>query len=310
MRKLQGVVVLAAWLVACGSNESPTSEGPGPEPSASSSSGGEATGSGGGSTSSGGGSTSSGGGGSSSGASGSSSGGSSGASSGGPPGVPAKITMISGTGATLLENWPGGTFKLRVTDAGGAGVSGVVVTWSLVSGDGAFVSSPGSPTDTTDADGLVARMVNGTGFNPSMPYGQAVIRATTSVGSLDFKTITVHGSSIGPVPALIYVSTPDSHELGEVKAGTVLPNAIGMDAAVQTGFFSGTMLPGVALRVVDNTDHDKPGAARCAGSIAFTNASGHATCDLEVGSALGDQWIAIYGGEQSIFGAYHLTIVP
>lgn len=228
----------------------------------------------------------------------------------GPPGVPATIERVAGNGAALLEGWPGGTLRVRVEDAAGAPVSNVTVTWSVVSGEGANLTSPGQPTDLTDSNGIAARMLQGVAFSASQPFGQALIRASTSVGSVDFVTTTVHLTSAGPIGPLIVMTEPESHDLGDVKAGSVVKGAAKLQAVVQAGVFSGTPLPNVALRFVDPANHELDAVANCVGGGALTDASGIAVCDLEVGTALGKHSLAPFGGETTLFSAMALNVVP
>ncbi len=227
-----------------------------------------------------------------------------------PPGTPAHIESVGGNGFALLENWPGGELKVRITDATGTGVSNVDVTFSLLSGEGANITSPSNPTTATDENGIAGRVLQGAGFNASTAFGQSVFRASSSVGSVDFVAVTVHQSNIGPVGALIVLDKPESYDLGDVKAGSILPKAAKLQAVVQAGAFSGTPLPNVGLRFVDPKDHDVPAVANCVGGFALTNPSGVAECDLAVGSELGQHWIAAFGGESTIWTGIHFNVVP
>lgn len=237
--------------------------------------------------------------------------GASGSGSGGTAtGVPAHIEMVSGNGAALLENWPGGDAKVRITDGAGAPVQNVDVTWSLLSGEGVNITSPGQPVTQTDDKGIAGRMLQGVGFSGSSPFGQGVVRATSSVGSVDFVTVTVHVTSAGPIGPYIALTEPQSLDLGEVKAGSVLPKAAKLTAAVQAGAFSGTPLPNVGLRFVDGIDHTLPADASCVGGSVLTDSSGKAECDLQIGTQLGPHWISALGGETSVFSAIHYDVVP
>jgi len=227
-----------------------------------------------------------------------------------PSGTPASIELLGGHGSALLESWPGATAKVRLRDAAGTPVANATVTWSVVSGEGANITSPGTPTDTTDENGIASRMLQGTGFNSSKPFGEAVLRATSSAGSVDFKTVTVHQVSYGLIGPYLALAEPQSFDLGTVKAGATLPAAAKLNAVVQAGAFTGTPLPNVALRFLNPSNPDEPPAANCAGGLALTNAAGVASCDLVVGKQLGPQTIAAFGGESTKFSAIHLTVVP
>jgi hypothetical protein len=226
------------------------------------------------------------------------------------PGVPVHIEMVSGNGAALLESWPGGTITVRVTDGVGAPVSGVDVTWSLVSGEGVNITSPGQPTSQTDHQGLASRMLQGVGFSASSPFGQGVVRASAAVGSVDFVAVTVHGTSAGPIGPYLVMTEPKSLDLGKVKAGSLLPLFAKLEAAVQAGVFSGTPLPNVGLRFVDGSDPELPESASCVGGSVLTDANGHAWCDLRIGTELGHHSIAALAGETSVFSAIHFEVIP
>jgi hypothetical protein len=233
-----------------------------------------------------------------------------GSSTTGPAGTPAAIEAVSGNGAALLEGWPGGTLKVRILDPAGAPVPAVDVVWSIQSGEGVNITSPGLPTTPTDASGISARTIQGAGFSASTAYGQAVVRATASVGSVDFVAVTVHQTSSGPIGPWIALKAPETLDLGDLKVGTILPKAAKLQAAIQAGAFSGQALPNVGLRFVDSKNHDLPGAVDCAGGPALTDATGVAECDLQVGSELGDHYIAAIGGETTIFNTVHVHVVP
>lgn len=240
------------------------------------------------------------------------SGGAAGTGTGGatPSGVPAHIELVSGNGAALLENWPGGEAKVKITDYAGDPVPNVDVTWSLVSGEGVNITSPGQPVSQTDDKGIASRMLQGTGFSPSVAFGQGIVRATSTVGTVDFVAVTVHGTSAGPIGPWILLVEPTSFDLGEVKAGSVLPKMAKLEAAIQAGVFSGTPLPNVGLRFVDGNDHTQPAAASCVGGSVLTDSAGHAECDLQIGTELGPHWISALGGETSVFTAIHYDVVP
>lgn len=218
--------------------------------------------------------------------------------------------MIAGNGAALLENWPGGEAKVRITDSSGTPVPNVDVTWSLVSGEGVNITSPGQPVSQTDDKGIASRMLQGVGFNASSPFGQGIVRATSAVGSVDFVAVTVHITSSGPIGPFIALTEPTSLDLGEVKAGSVLPKAAKLTAAIQAGVFSGTPLPNVGLRFVDGNDHTLVADASCVGGSVLTDSSGQAECDLQIGTELGPHWISALGGETSVFSAIHYDVVP
>lgn len=225
------------------------------------------------------------------------------------PGSAASMVAISGNGAALLENWPGGALGVRVVDASGAPLANQVVTWSVLSGEGAGITSPSQPTGVTDASGVASRTIMGAFFQPSQPFGKTIFRATSPAGSIDFVTVTVHIGTIGPVGA--YMSfQPTSSDLGKVKAGSVVPGAAQLVAAVQAGTFSGTPLPHVGLRFVNPADASAEPAAQCSGGVALSNAKGVAVCDLVIGNQLGPQSIAPLGGESVKFSSITLEVVP
>jgi len=105
-----------------------------------------------------------------------------------PDTTPAAITVVSGTNqpATIGTALPL-PFVVKVTNSAGAGLSGVTVTWAILTGGGSL-----SPTTSTTGSGGTAS----TNYTAGTAAGTSIITATVS--------------GLGPVTFTAIVSAPAS----------------------------------------------------------------------------------------------------
>lgn len=242
----------------------------------------------------------------------------------GPPGTPAHIEIYSGDGIMTVEGFPGGdVMKVIVTDGAGAPVANVPVTWTVtlggigINGDG-FPTGP-TGTTRTDVDGIARAGFRGE-FGSSMTSAlDGRVSATCVAGSVEFHVFSTY-TPTGAIPTMpaTYITTPDSRDLGTIARGAVRAGGVVSIVVHQNGSEMSHGLAGVGMRFIvsDDSTLDTPPVVSCAnateglraGGTVFTDATGHATCDLSAPSTPGDYSILIFVGGALRFGPYFLHV--
>lgn len=209
------------------------------------------------------------------------------------------LSIVSGNGLIVQESFPAPKpFRVRATNASGAGVASHAITWSVKQGEGQLINIG----TQTDADGYATADFFGTRLLQSESYATAIVNATSAFGSVDFVVNTVATRSIGGT----FVGLPQIELIPPTgtfsgPAGTVFPQAFGINVKAQAGLGIGQGIPYVGVRMEDPTDANAP-YARCGpDNIALTDAQGIVYCDLVLGNTQGTAFLSVIIGEISQF---------
>jgi len=222
---------------------------------------------------------------------------------GGPSG--ANITILSGQGQVLPQNFSTVTTNspllVQVSDGSGNPVAGASVTFAVNQGNGSLqvnssyssTTVPGptnnSFTVTSDANGKAAvdfqalSIVQGSGFQQT-----SVLVNAPGTATLTFYVTTVSTGGFNQTPApTAYLIAPQPGAVLSGQAGTVLPGAV----VVRISSGSGTPIPNVGV-VLSNGGLDPKAfpSGMCnvqGGGTLLTDANGNASCDLKLGPVLG-----------------------
>ena len=227
------------------------------------------------------------------------------------PGLSQTVSIVSGQGQITCNLRCNGFEPLvvAVKDAAGAPVAFAPVTWTVTqSSSGSGILTGGVQTLTTYTD------VNGQatiGFSegvalgtPWVPYFQSTITATSSSGSsVTFYETTALLDSQGNV---ILSATLGRPQIGTVlggQAGQTLPGAVVV----------GGTAPNVAVRLIP-VEGASAATAKCATApgqpdgVVLTDATGTATCDVQLGPTTGFGQFRILVGDEFSFGPFHLEV--
>lgn len=227
-------------------------------------------------------------------------------SGGGAPGGPQLISILSGDGQLVQEFNATSIYhplKVKIVNNQGQPLAGVPVTFQVVEGNGNLTY----PNTTTDELGVAFTDL----FAGAIPFGVSfsgmTVRATASVGSVDFK-VTVYrlNNDLTGAPE-IHIVEPISQQL-TIGQGDVLEGAI--KASIHSARFPqiGVPIPNVGIRIADRFDPILPGPASCRG-LSRSDNNGIASCDVVAGCVLGRIPARIEVGEFRNFD-FIFNIVP
>ncbi|MBS1871752.1 MAG: Ig-like domain-containing protein [Acidobacteria bacterium] len=229
--------------------------------------------------------------------------------------TPTNLTILKGNGQVVSENNLSAELLLvSVKDASGNPVANQMVTWAIssttVSGITLLCTSPAeqsnypnttipNPTTAcvpdqnltnvlityTDAKGLAAIKFSGQSlYGTGASFVTTGVSATTVLGAsqltVNFTETTVVFSQGATFNAVFTAPEADSRgqRLITGNAGSTIAGAIQADVYSILGVSSGMPLPGVALNV--------SGPATCANGSPLSDANGHVSCNLVMGSTV------------------------
>ncbi len=217
---------------------------------------------------------------------------------GGTPGGPQRVSIAGGDGQLIQQFYATPIWQpltVLVVDTNGEPQAGVPVTFSVVDGSGNLTS----PTTTTNDKGMAATDF----FAGSIPFGIAfspnTVRATTPVGTADFKVTAFRLNNDATGQPEVYVLKPESQSL-EIGQGDVIES--GIQASIHSSLFPqiGTPIPDVGIRIADRFDITMPGPASCQG-LSRSDNNGVASCNVLAGCLLGRRPGLIVVGEYRTF---------
>ncbi len=216
------------------------------------------------------------------------------------------ISIASGNGQVVREQFLSVPLVVRVKDAAGNPSAGVRVTWAVTQGAGTLVNQ----SVATDSNGLASTSFLGTSIQPGTSFVPNTVTATSTAGSVNFliTTTLAQGFALPPLVELIKPAQASGSLTG--PAGTVLRDAVEIQVTAQSGTQQGQPVPNVSVRIVNNTDPTAPAAASCnvAGGTVLTNAAGRAVCDAILTGTPGVYAITALVGEYQYTSAFGLTI--
>jgi trimeric autotransporter adhesin len=214
------------------------------------------------------------------------------------PATAQTLSIVSGHGLIAQENF-GSTKPLvvRATNAAGAGVADVPITWTVKQGGGQVFNA----SVKTDANGYAQADFFGERLIQGESYATSTINAAASFGSVDFVASTVSTHTVGGtfVGAPSFELIPPTVPLTG-PPGTVFPRAFGVRVIALGGFGVGSGIPFIGVRVAPP---ELPGDAyaSCSGAsnTVLTDAQGYAYCDLVLGQTTGSNFLTVVLGEIS-----------
>ena len=198
-----------------------------------------------------------------------------------------RFVKVAGDGAVLISMFPG-TDPLRVLAVKDDGTPGIALSidWTVTKGSVVLVET----IRGTNSSGMAQTMLRGDGVAPGVSWTDATVTASTTLpdgakASLDFHVVTVTNNAPSiPAPPLAQLLAPDpaTRDLGDGKVGDVIPGAVRVVVAAQTGTSSGQPIAGIGLRMVNPDDPAAEPVAVCVGGTAMTDDKGVARCDLKL----------------------------
>ena len=213
-----------------------------------------------------------------------------------------RLDVVSGDGEVVLSGWPGtDPLVVRVTH-NGQPVPNETITWTA---SGPLHASSNQTTSVTDATGETSITVVGEQFTATTSWVNCTVTATAPTGaSAQFMVVNAFpGPPVGQpaIAPLVQITAPASVDLGHQKAGSVVPGGIQALVVAQIGPDNSKGIPQVGIRLADTQDWTKPAAGiSCAGGTALSNATGLASCDVQIGTTPGSV------GFQVVVGGYNL----
>ena len=212
------------------------------------------------------------------------------------------LDVVSGDGEVVMSGWPGtDPLVVRFTH-GGQPVANETITWTA---SGPLHASSNQTTSVTDATGQTSITVVGEQFNATTSWVSCTVTATAPGGaSAQFVVVNAYpGPPVGQpaITPLVQITAPASVDLGHQKAGSVVPGGIQALVVAQIGPDNTKGIPQVGIRLADPQDWTRPAAGiSCAGGTALSNATGLASCDVQIGTTPGSV------GFQVVVGGYNL----
>jgi uncharacterized protein (TIGR03437 family) len=232
-----------------------------------------------------------------------------------------QVAIFDGNGQIARSQAPtAAPMRVRVTDAQGTPLTGVVVTWNITGGTGqlSLASTPGGATGETqtDGDGIASNtFIGGLLFASGASFIKSTVTASTTLGSATFTQITV--------PALVD-TRPDSPPanlpsvrqivpagpIPEIVAnlGQTLRGAFQYEIRASSGPFVLQPIDGVGISAFTDKDAATGPTARCSGN-SVSDDKGIVTCDLTIGGRVGAAILTVsVGGVQNF--TYELRATP
>jgi hypothetical protein len=218
---------------------------------------------------------------------------------------PFHIAITGGDAMVAMTMWPAGApLEVQVTDSGGKPAPCVAISWA------ATVGSPGlNPLQsTTGPDGKATTNFRGGATVNSWETSQ--VTATMVDGSANFTETSCNTGPPGQLfqPAAI-LQQPTGGTLGTVQAGALLAAAIKVQIGAAAGPQTGQGIPDIGLRVANDPGQAGPSIAWCSGGLPLTDASGVASCNLQVGTWTGTGQVRVTLGEAT-YWTLSVTVTP
>ena len=245
-----------------------------------------------------------------------------GSAGGGGGGAIAAMTAVDGNGQFALEFFlVKDAFSVKLVDAQGNPVANQTVTFTITQGSGTMQSNVQNGvnipnaicsgltcTSTTDANGIASAGMLAGQVLPGSSYAQTTVSATNGTSTVLFIVTTVKDTN----PNVTRIAPVDGVELVG-QAGSIIKGAIQIRVVATSGFQSGQPIANVGLQAKTLLNDPLLGpTASCVGGIVLSDATGLATCDLQLGGKLGrDSLLVSVGSALSLGGAgINIRVLP
>ncbi|MBC8165500.1 MAG: hypothetical protein H7Y20_06475, partial [Bryobacteraceae bacterium] len=204
-----------------------------------------------------------------------------------------QLAQISGNGQLVFEQNNAKPLIVRAVDAAGKPIANLQVDWSLELNKGTL-----RPQGPTDADGYANAIFLATSIQPGTSWDQAVITASSAVGTQNF-FITTIPNSLGQGASVSLLPVPELRG----AAGSTIREAFTVVVAAGGGIRLGQGIPNIGVRAVIPTEADPstaPGGV-CEGNAGtvLTDERGRATCNLILNRNIG------LGGIHALVGDFN-----
>ncbi len=222
------------------------------------------------------------------------------------------LTMVSGNGQVVQEQFLSAPFVVEAKDAGGHPAAGVAVTWKITSGSGTLVR----PVNSTDASGQASVTFLATNVPGGESFFASAVSATAASGSVSFvvtTTLTRTQQGSTAAPPLVTLISPSQNNLSVTAAsGSTVAGGVVVRVVAQSGPQTGFPVPNVGLRILNNQDPTAVPPARCNGpnGLVLTDNNGQATCDLLITGIPGKYQLTALVGEFQDTTPFTLNITP
>ncbi len=205
-----------------------------------------------------------------------------------------QISIVSGQGQLVFEQFRSNPMVVRVTDANGTPMAGQPVTWAAPAGQ----VSLNVLSERTDAQGLASATVTGTSLQIGLSQLPLTITATAGPSTATFYVTTVLFAGGQGATANL---TNDSPTTISGAAGAVVPAAFSLQVATAAGFLAGRPIPNVAVRTGIPEGSDPltypTGTCDAPGGVVLTNENGIATCNLRLNEVAGNGRLMLIRGD-------------
>ncbi|HME07919.1 MAG TPA: putative Ig domain-containing protein [Bryobacteraceae bacterium] len=218
------------------------------------------------------------------------------------------LSIVSGNGQVLLEQFPSQPFTVQARDASGNPVSGATVSFTLTQGLGTVQM----PSVTTDANGMASTIVISSSLQPRQSFESETLNAASSQENVNFQFTTI--SSLGPTgPAqpgtVLLAPTSATGALTITGAsGATLPGAIQISFVAATGSEEGMPIPDIGIRIVPFDIFALPAMCSGPGGTALANAQGIVSCDLVITAAPGTYEFSVSIGDLFTYRVFTLIV--
>lgn len=224
----------------------------------------------------------------------------SGGGGGGGGSTSSQVTIVSGDGQLLQDNFTQSAVEdpltVLITDTNGKPLQGVAVDFSLTTG--AVVSIFGQ-SGVTDQNGLASAFVLGESLPPGVAIETDTVTATTQYGSANFTEIVFHKDPQGIGPQITLLAPSPAHGFSiTIPEGSALPNAIVAQVFTNPSSASPTPTPIAGYTIFTQNTADPvgtPPAAVCQGATN-ADATGTSKCTLVATCQTGNFGLTIQVG--------------
>ena len=232
-----------------------------------------------------------------------------GTTSGGGGGASAGLTIVSGQGQLLPDNFftsfNGTSLVVQQRDAQGNPVVNAPIAFTVTGGVGGLFG--GSPlVVTTDANGQ-AKADYQSGLAPVFPgFSTGTVVATDNAGDSAVFYLTTVSSASGAIAVTSQLLQPDFGVTLQGQAGQVLTGAVKAQISATN---SGQGIPNVSVILTDPQTGALSKVAACAGT-PLSDISGIVSCDVKLGGTVGTFQVTPVVGYSQTQRSFNVTITP
>ncbi|MBI4903756.1 MAG: Ig-like domain-containing protein [Acidobacteria bacterium] len=232
----------------------------------------------------------------------------------GSSGATGAISARSGNGQVIREaaTTPE-LLRVVVRDTSGNPVPNAIVNWTATTINGPTGSLSFTQTQTDfqgESTNSYTSPIVGSGLLAS--YLQTTINASTFSGSVNFYVTVIpiqFGQTLASLPNVTLIQPASLDQVVSYQAGTTITGAIQVRVTAGSGPGAGSPIPNVGISATTGLDPTVAPTARCADNSGLTDSTGFASCDLVIGSKIGETQVIITAGGQQA-GTLNILVTP